>query len=101
LVAGFDAGRSEMCSELVPAATADHPESWRILLMRARCEARRSDPEAALATLREAFNLGMRQADAILQAEDFIAVVELPEFQVFLEELEARRDAESNEASSG
>jgi arylsulfatase A-like enzyme len=92
-VAAFDIAQENVCTELLPARLAAHPNSWRMLLLKARCQARAGESEAALQTLREASAKGFRAHQLIRQESDFADVAELPGFAELIEEITP--DAES------
>jgi tetratricopeptide (TPR) repeat protein len=89
LVAAFDAGMATVCAQELPAALAEFPQSSRLVVLEARCEANSGDLEAALNTLAEAVALGFNPLEQLKEAEDFEELVAHPRF----EELIAARDA--------
>jgi arylsulfatase A-like enzyme len=93
LVAAFDAERPEVCSQEVHASLARYPDSWRMLLLKARCEARGEEHEAALETLRAAADRGFKSFDVLEQAEEFAEVMKLPGFAELAAEAEPKQQA--------
>ena len=84
LVAGFDAGREELCEDEVAPAVERFPESWRFAVLQARCEARRSDFDAALEMLESAVRLGFDQVGRLEETPDFRRLAELPGFRALV-----------------
>ena len=80
LVAGFELGRPTVCNEVDEAVTT-HSESGRMLVMRARCEARDGQPEKALETLEAAVELDFRQLRVLQNSPDFAGVIALPDYK--------------------
>ncbi len=92
LVAAFDFDRPGLCSEEVPASAERFPRSWRILVMKARCEARAAEYEAALRTLEEAAGKGFDTIEVLDQAPEFGGVKKLPEFPDLAAKVNANRE---------
>jgi arylsulfatase A-like enzyme len=92
LVAAFDADRPKLCSEEVPASVARFPHSWRILVMKARCEARAQQYEAALRTLDGAAGMGFDSIEILTQAPEFGGVMKLPAYSELAAKVSARRE---------
>ena len=101
LVAAFEADRPEVCTESVPGATVEFADSGRVLMMRARCEARAGQLEAALATLHDVVDLGFRALKGIEQTDDFAKVAELPGFAVLMATLDGPPPTSDAGDSSG
>jgi arylsulfatase A-like enzyme len=87
-VAAFDAAHADVCEAEVPRAVAAFPESGRLLVLQARCEARRDDPEAALESLRAAVGKGFRWLKPLEKVEEFAEVVRLPAFTDLVRQVE-------------
>jgi tetratricopeptide (TPR) repeat protein len=81
LVAGFDMKIATVCSEQVPQAIAQHSDSGLLLVLRSRCEAMEGLTEQALATLKEAVELGFTRIEQLEGAEEFSEVIQLEEFR--------------------
>jgi len=88
LVAAFEANMKEVCDEQVTRAVAEHPDSGRILVLHARCQARDGDTELALATVVSAVDLGFRRLSLLETTEDFSSVIALPGFRALKDEVE-------------
>ena len=96
VVEAFEAGQTSMDEKkhdnaldyfALAGAGAKHPE-WSHY-QRARAYAMKSDKKGMLSELKQAIALGMRDASA-LDAEEFRAYREQPQFQALVEELRAR-----------
>ncbi len=87
IVAAFDLELHDVCSERVPAAVEQHERSGRMRVLRARCQLTDGDPQAVVATLREAADLGFRDFEALEQSEVFETIVELPAYTQLVESL--------------
>ncbi len=74
IVAGFEIDEP-VCDGEVPAAVDRFPESARIRLLDARCQARGGDVDAALEALRQAVDRGFRRFEVIESAPDFAGLV--------------------------
>lgn len=94
VVAAFDAGHADVCGAELPAALAAHPDSGRLIVLEARCQAEAGDPHAALATLARAGEAGFGQFDLLKQAEEFREVVALPGWESLVAESAASREKE-------
>ena len=81
LVAGFDLGFESVCSDEVPDAVEQHPRSALLRVLRSRCEAMDGTPEKALATLKEAIQLGFSGVQRLEEAEEFAEVIQMEEFR--------------------
>ncbi len=79
LVAAWDAG-DDPCGDRTADAIAAHPDSARMRILQARCQARDGRPEAALATLKEAVDLGFTRLEMLEEEAEFAAVVALEGF---------------------
>jgi tetratricopeptide (TPR) repeat protein len=95
LVAGFDLKIESVCSFEVREAVERHENSGLIRVLLSRCEAIGGRPEEALATLRQAVDLGFQGVERLEEAEDFSEVIELEGFQAL------RAIAESDKANAG
>ncbi|HKQ62698.1 MAG TPA: sulfatase-like hydrolase/transferase [Candidatus Polarisedimenticolaceae bacterium] len=89
-VAAFDAGRQDVCAREVAQGLAHHPRSARLLVLRARCEARAGAAERALATLGSAVDAGFTEPGRLEREGDFRAVVALPGFKPLVERARTR-----------
>lgn len=92
LVAAFDFDRPELCSEEVTAAVASFPRSWRILIMKARCQSRAEDYEAAMRTLDEAADMGFDSIEVLGQAPEFEGLMKLPGYSELAAKVAAKRE---------
>ena len=89
LVAGFEAGRREVCTVGVPLALSQFSGFVPNLVLRARCQAIDGDLSGALATLHTAVGRGFDALDQLEAAtEDFDELVRMEEFQELLRSLE-------------
>jgi len=88
LVAGFDLEIATVCSEQVPQAIAQHPNSGLLRVLRSRCEAMDGLTERALASLKEAVELGFTQVDQLEEVEEFSEVIQLEEFRELVASLD-------------
>ena len=80
LVAGFDLEIGSVCTEGVPQAVEMHSGSALVRVLRSRCEALGGMPEQALATLKEAVELGFSGIERLEDVEEFSEVVQMEEF---------------------
>ena len=99
LVTAFEAERSNVCTDLVPAAVIDFPMSGLVQMMKARCIARDGDAPGALERLRTAAAFGFREVGVLEHAPEFAAVLELPEYAAFAASLENEDDGDDNPAA--
>jgi arylsulfatase A-like enzyme len=97
LVAGFDLGIEDVCPNQVPLAVDQHPESGLIRMLRSRCEAIDGQAEQAMATLKEAVELGFTGVEQLEEAEEFSEVVQLEEFRTLIDSLETGPDSTNPE----
>jgi arylsulfatase A-like enzyme len=81
LVAGFDLEIESVCTDEVPEAIERHTQSALLRVLRSRCEAMNGMPEKALATLKEAVELGFTDVQRLNEAEEFSEVVQMEEFR--------------------
>lgn len=96
-VAAFDAGRDDVCTREVPEAIRLSPKSAEIRVLGARCVARDGSPEAALAALSEAVDLGFGSLDVLRSIDEFAAVVSLAGFSELAQRAEAEPVATTGE----
>lgn len=91
LVAAFDAGRADVCSELVPATLAEEGrDDPRLLLLDARCALRDGREGAALDILETAVDRGFRRLDVLAGSPEFARLAGGERFR----ELQARTESE-------
>jgi uncharacterized membrane-anchored protein len=88
LVSGFDLEIASVCSDELPEALEQHAGSALLTVLRSRCEAMNGMPEKAVATLREAVELGFGGVRKLAEAEEFAEVVQMEEFKVLAAEEE-------------
>jgi arylsulfatase A-like enzyme len=92
LVAGFDLEQENVCSDGVPAAVNRHPESSRMRVLRARCQVRAGETEAAIETLREAVERGFRQFDRLEESGEFRKIEKLEAYAELVASVESEED---------
>lgn len=97
LVAAFDLDSPTVCSEQVGAALAANPTAGRLLMLKARCEARAGDPVRSFTTLYLAVKHGFRDLERLREAEDFADVVSQQRFEELVKSVETGRTAEQPE----
>ena len=85
VVTGFEAGLPEICSAIVPEALASYPESGRMRVMEARCQARDGEAALALATLTQAVQLGFHGLVLLPTSGDFAKVAASDGFRALVE----------------
>lgn len=88
LVAGFDLEIDSVCSAEVSQAGARHPQSALVRVLRSRCEASSGQAELALATLKEAVELGFGGVKRLEEAVEFSEVIQMEGFRVLVDEEE-------------
>jgi len=98
LVAGFDLEQEDVCREGVPAAMIRHPESSRMRVLRARCQARAGETEVVIETLREAVERGFRQFDRLEESGEFSEIEKLSAYEELVASVESEEDDEESEA---
>jgi len=99
LTAAFEQQDPEGCGDLLATAIDKHATSSRLLVVRARCEAREGQAESSLATLQEAVELGLNQLDILSSSVEMAPVLALPgfaELQRRVDELKERVPGESD-----
>jgi arylsulfatase A-like enzyme len=88
LVAGFDLEIESVCKSEVSQAVERHPRSALLRVFQSRCEAARGQSELALATLKEAVELGFGDVKRLEEAPEFSEVIEMEGFLALVEEEE-------------
>ncbi|HXV77173.1 MAG TPA: sulfatase-like hydrolase/transferase, partial [Candidatus Polarisedimenticolaceae bacterium] len=91
IVAGFEVDAEGLCEETVPRAVESHPDSARLTVMLARCEAGAGKTDAALDTLARAVELGFPALEQLKEGEEFEEVMRHPRFAELLAEVDRRR----------
>jgi len=81
LVAGFDLKIESVCTDEVPEALEKHSQSALLRVLRSRCEAMNGMPERALATLKDAVDLGFVGVRRLDEVEEFSELLQMEEFR--------------------
>jgi tetratricopeptide (TPR) repeat protein len=85
LVNAFDLGRAGLCEDAVPAAVTKFERSGTMRVLRARCQARAGQAEAAVATLGEAVDRGFAQIERLTEADEFRELATRVDFRALVE----------------
>ena len=96
LVSAFEVGMDDVCTEQVPAALRlsegetdgnddGAKDSWRLLVLQARCDLRERRTDDALATLERAVALGFSQIGRLGDEQEFAGLAQDPRFRALVE----------------